>query len=644
MGVVATTPQGCSLLQPLWRRSQVSLWIPSEISSQFPLAPTETGTLSEFLTRLWPQAQSLVFSLALGAVVRIIVPLLEHKLCDPGVVVVDPLGKFVVSLCGGHSGGADQLTVLLARLLGATPVLTGAAQTHGLVIDQLGSPFGWRRGQGEWTAVSAAAARREPIQVIQTAGSTLWREGLPGGHPLRFGPDHQALTAQVVISPAQPAPSSPNLPRVHWHPRVLWIGVGCVRGAAKSLIADCIDQLLHAHQLAPEAVAGVATLDLKADEPGLVELCQERAWPLRSFSPDQLSQVSVPHPSSVVQNAVGTPSVAEAAALQGAGVVQLRVPKQVYRAAQGSVTLAIAQADYEYSDRPGRLWLVGTGPGDPGQVTPAAQGALSLAEVIIGYDLYLELIRPLTRPGQILLAWPITQERQRAEQAISLARRGLTVAVVSSGDCGVYGMAGLVLELLQAQGWDGTTPQVEVFPGISALQAVASRLGAPLMQDFCAISLSDLLVPWEVIEGRLQAAAQGDFVTVIYNPRSERRQAPLARAQRIFLDHRPPETPAAIVRCAYRDQEQVIITSLAELLDHPVDMLTTVLIGNRRTRVHQGWMITPRGYLDQKFMHHPGHQAQDNRSNQSRHESLHSKSEAKTANDPNRQGIDHKQE
>ncbi|MDX2099531.1 MAG: precorrin-3B C(17)-methyltransferase, partial [Leptolyngbyaceae cyanobacterium bins.59] len=212
-------------------------------------------------------------------------------------------------------------------------------------------------------------------------------------------------------------------------------------------------------------------------------------------------------------------------------------------------------------------------------------------------SLYVDLVRSLLRPAQIVEALPITQERQRAHRAIELAQWGLAVAVISSGDCGIYGMAGLVLEELRAIGWDGKAPSVQAFPGITALQAAAARVGAPLMHDFCAISLSDLLTPWEVIEKRLTAAAHADFVTALYNPRSQTRLEQMGRARSIFLQWRNPETPVAIVRSAYRPDEQVTLTTLGQLPEESVDMLTIVLIGNQSTRLYEDWMITPRGYL-----------------------------------------------
>jgi cobalt-precorrin 5A hydrolase/precorrin-3B C17-methyltransferase len=410
-----------------------------------------------------------------------------------------------------------------------------------------------------------------------------------------------------VIAASKPS-SAIALEQVYWHPRVLWVGIGCERGTAQSLIAEAVQQTMLQHDLAMEAIAGVATLDLKEDEPGLLEFCKINNLPLTCFSAAELQKITVPNPSPVVDAAVGTPSVAEAAALAAAQQVGiellpqppvLQVPKQVFRKVgePGAVTVAIAQAELEWTGRTGQLYLIGSGPGALEQMTPAALVAATQADIVIGYSLYLELLQSRFRPGQIIEPSPITQERQRAQRAIALAKWGLTVAVVSSGDAGIYGMAGLVLEELQAQGWDGKTPAVQIFPGVSALQAAASRVGTPLMHDFCAISLSDHLTPWEVIEKRLEAAAQADFVTAFYNPRSQVRVEQILKAQQIFLKYRNPHTPVALVRAAYRPDEEIQLTTLEKLNDAAIDMLTTVLIGNATTRVFQDWMITPRGYL-----------------------------------------------
>jgi cobalt-precorrin 5A hydrolase/precorrin-3B C17-methyltransferase len=509
--------------------------------------------------------------------------------------------------------------------LNATPILTGASISMGLpAVDLLGVPFGWHRGNGDWTGVAAAISRGENVEVIQEVGATLWQNSLPEGHPFYFGfPEFKAgeetrenqevkpspiTSARIWISFTQRkfSPES-SLPKVQWHPRVLWVGIGCERGTSRELIESAIQQVCRNYHLAVGAIAGIATIDLKADEIGLMELCQGQNWPLKTFSADILSTISVPNPSNIVAAEVGTPSVAEAAAICAATSPEvltanstntLLVPKQILRleGQPGAVTVAIALAEKESTGRTGKLLLIGTGPGSLDQMTPAAQSAIAVADAVIGYTLYMELIAPLFRPGQIIEALPITQERQRAERAIDLANWGLTVAVISSGDCGIYGMAGLVLEELRLRGWDGKIPGVQVFPGITALQAAASRVGAPLMHDFCAISLSDLLTPWEVIEKRLNAAAMADFVIALYNPRSQNRREQLVQAHRIFRQYRDGNTPVAIARSVYRENEEITVSTLDKLLDLPIDMLTVVIIGNQSTRNHENWMITPRGY------------------------------------------------
>ena len=246
----------------------------------------------------------------------------------------------------------------------------------------------------------------------------------------------------------------------------------------------------------------------------------------------------------------------------------------------------------------GKIHLIGLGPGDRALLTPAAVDALERCDVVVGYDGYIEQVRDLVE-GKQVFSMPLGKEMERAAKAAELADAGKTVAVISSGDIGVYGMAGPVFEHLAAKGWDGEHPQVEVVPAVSAAQAAASVLGAPLMQDFCAISLSDLMTPWETIRKRLEAAAYGDFVIALYNPRSMRRHKQIVEARDIVLGHRSEETPVGIVRNACRPDEHATLTTLGELEEHfeSVDMFTTLIIGNSTTYIHCGRMVTPRGYV-----------------------------------------------
>ncbi|PZD96135.1 precorrin-3B C(17)-methyltransferase [Paenibacillus sambharensis] len=244
----------------------------------------------------------------------------------------------------------------------------------------------------------------------------------------------------------------------------------------------------------------------------------------------------------------------------------------------------------------GKLLIVGFGPGSFEHITKRARDAITESDVIIGYNTYVDLISGLLTDQQ-LVRTGMTEEVSRAQEAVRQAEEGKKVAVISSGDAGVYGMAGLVYEVLVQKGWDAKSGvEVEVIPGISAIQSTASLLGAPVMHDACTISLSDHLTPWAVIEKRIQAAAEADFVIALYNPRSGRRTRQIVEAQAILLKHRSPDTPVGIVKSAYRDREHVVVTTLAHMLDFEIGMLTTVIIGNSTTFLYDGLMITPRGY------------------------------------------------
>jgi precorrin-3B C17-methyltransferase len=245
----------------------------------------------------------------------------------------------------------------------------------------------------------------------------------------------------------------------------------------------------------------------------------------------------------------------------------------------------------------GKLYLVGLGPGARQHLTPAALAAIGECDVVVGYRPYVEQVRDLL-DGKEMVAMELTQEMERAARAVELAAAGRRVAVVSSGDIGVYGMAGPVFKVLVDRGWDGENPRLEVIPGVSAMQAAAALLGSPLMQDFCAISLSDLMTPWDTIRLRLEAAAQGDFVVALYNPRSQKRDWQILEARRILLEHRSGQTPVGIVREAYRPEQRITLTDLQHLEEHcqTVDMVTTVVIGNSTSYLHQGSIVTSRGY------------------------------------------------
>lgn len=246
--------------------------------------------------------------------------------------------------------------------------------------------------------------------------------------------------------------------------------------------------------------------------------------------------------------------------------------------------------------RAGRITLVGIGPGHVGHMTQRAREAIAQADVVVGYVTYIKLVADLIE-GKEVVRKGMTEELDRAVSALEAARAGRRVALISSGDAGVYGMAGPTYEVLFQAGWTPDDPvQVEIVPGASALNACAALVGAPLTHDFCAISLSDLLTPWPVIARRLDAVAMADFVVALYNPKSGRRTRQIVEAQRLFLRHRAPDTPVAIVKSAYRRRQQIEFRTLATMTETDIGMLSTVLIGNSHTMLRHGLMVTPRGY------------------------------------------------
>lgn len=240
-----------------------------------------------------------------------------------------------------------------------------------------------------------------------------------------------------------------------------------------------------------------------------------------------------------------------------------------------------------------KLYIVGIGPGNLEQMSHLAYKILQQVDVIVGYKTYIKLIEKLISEKQRVYVSGMGQERERVEKAIKFANEGYNVAVISSGDPGVYGMAGLILELIEKRNYKIAA---EIIPGITAANAAAALLGAPLMHDYAVISLSDILTPWELIEKRLERVAAADFITVLYNPKSSQRRKQIEIAQEIFLNYCSAVTPVGIVRKAGRKGEEKVITTLADMLEEKIDMLTTVIIGNSQTYITGNKIITPRGY------------------------------------------------
>ena len=532
------------------------------------------GHAADTVHSRWPQVGGFVLFLATGAVVRIVAPLLRDKGHDPAVVCVDEEGRFAVALCGGHEGGANTLARQVAAVLGASAVVTTATDVAGTVaLDCLPGLV----ATGDVAAVTTAILDHQPVSVEN-------RRNWPLPVPLLdmkgavFDPAGSRPTRYRVVVTDAVGGNEPAVVRLH--PPSLVAGVGCSTGAPAEEVSALVDAALAGAGLARGSVAEIATIDLKAAEPAISGL----GLPVRAFPPGALAEVAVPNPSDTVRRAVGTPSVAEAAALSAAGPgAELVVPKTASAHATVAVARRVGPA--------GRLSIVGLGPGSALHRTPAAERAVRNAEVVIGYRPYVEQCADLLGPGQERRASPIGGEAVRAKEALAEATAGRRVALVCSGDAGVYAMASLVLEMdVEAN------VAVEVVPGVTAALAAAAVLGAPLGHDHASVSLSDLLTPWPVIDRRLRSAAEGDFVLTLYNPRSTRRTWQLEAARSILLEHRAPSTPVGVVSQVGRPGERVTVTTLGDLDSATVDMTTVVVVGSTTTRVVGGRMVTPRGY------------------------------------------------
>jgi len=511
---------------------------------------------------------------ASGILIRAVAPLLADKTTEPPVVSVSDDGSVVVPLLGGHRG-ANRLTQHIASALKATAAVTTAGDVAlGVALDA--PPAGWR-------LVNPRDAKEAMALLLSGAGATLqgpdagaatWLQDLPQGDGLRItcgaAPVADLGSDHLQFAPVRYA-----------------LGVGCARNCPADEMACLVREALAEANLIPEALQSINTLTLKADEPAIHSLSAAFGVPVRVFDAATLEAETprLQNPSDVVFAEVGTHGVAEAAALAQVGAGELIVPKRK----TANATCAVAKSAgplIELKGRPrGRLSIVGIGPGQASWRTPEVSKLVAEAEELVGYGLYIDLLGPLA-VGKARSDFPLGGEEDRCRFALEQAGHGKNVALVCSGDAGIYAMGALVFELLDRgpdqMGVSDAARRVEVVcsPGVSALQGAAARAGAPLGHDFCAISLSDLLTPRDDILKRLRAAAD--------------------EARDILLQHRPADTPVMLASSLGRPEEEVRYRRLDALDVDEVDMLTVVLVGSSHSRLAQlgegPRMYTPRGY------------------------------------------------
>ena len=538
---------------------------------------------------------------AAGILIRATAPLIGDKQVEPPVLALAEDGSAVVPLLGGHRG-ANDLARRIGNILGVAPAITTAGDLAlGVALDA--PPAGWRlRNAHAHGAVAAALLGGSPAQITGMAEHLSPLATRPNVTCTPVVGERGAVTIHAVDPEGRPAPDR----WIAHEPVDIALGVGCARNCPPDELAGLARGALAGADVPPEAVAGIFSLDLKADEAAVLDLAQTLGVPARFFDAQTLEAETprLANPSQIVFAEVGCHGVAEAAALAASGPDgALIVEKQ--KSANATVALTRAPAPiHPLPGRPrGQVSLIGIGPGQSAWRTPEASRIIAEADELVGYGFYIDLLGPAAA-GKPRRDFPLGGEEERCRYALEAAGRGRQIALICSGDAGIYAMGALVYELMarKARGVSPAARRVEVVtaPGISALQAAAARAGAPLGHDFCAISLSDLLTPKAEIERRVHAAAEGDFVVAFYNPVSQRRRDLFTWAIRSLLRHRPPDTPVVLARALGRAEESVTIHDLARISADQVDMMTVVLVGaSQSRRVIVGGhsrVFTPRGY------------------------------------------------
>ncbi len=548
------------------------------------------------LRAVFADGRPIIAVFSVGALVRLLAPALENKQAEPPVLAVSEDGASVVPVLGGHHG-ANALARELATALDAHAAVTTAGDLRfGVALDD--PPPGW--------ALANPEAAKQVMAGLLAGGSARLEGAAPwieaSGIPLN--PDG---AARLSVTEKERVPDDGELV---YHPQVLTVGIGCERGCDAEQLIGLVNETLDDAGLARGSVALVASIDVKADEAAVHAVAGALGVPARFFSADTLESETprLATPSDIVFAEVGCHGVAEGAALAAAGADgDLIVAKRKSERATCAVARAPAPVDASAVGRArGRLAVVGIGPGADSWRSPEATALVDQSTDLVGYGLYIDLLGDLA-DGKTRHDFPLGGEEDRVRHALELAGQGRDVALVCSGDAGIYAMAALVYELLDRPANEGGVSEAAwrtetvVAPGISALQAAAARAGAPLGHDFCTISLSDLLTPWPVIERRIKAAAEGDFVIAFYNPVSKRRRTQLASARDILMKHRPSDTPVILATNLGRDGEACRVVRLSELDVDDVDMLTVVVVGSSETRVLERGdgtlsVYTPRGY------------------------------------------------
>ena len=582
------------------------------------------GCCKEWTAEHFRKGNVLVYIGACGIAVRAIAPHIGSKDTDPAVIVIDEKGENVIPILAGHLGGANEWARKIAECTKGKAVLTTATDVNGVFAVDLfakdnGLLIGDLKKAGRFTA-SLLEEGKAGVVIPRKYADLIRLEGeIPGELKAYDLPDEELAGLQgtnvALITPDAELSTSPDAP-LRLIPRCVILGMGCRKGKSYEELRDFAEETLRELGLGREAVCAIASIDVKKEEPGLVSLAADLGVPLQTFSAEELEKSELENwtfaESDRVREHVGTGNVCERAAAAAGAEKILRG-----KTAKDGMTICVGMRPVELwwqpedssrrNDPKGHLFVVGIGPGNPEGMTGQAAAALESSDTIIGYSVYNDLVKPYY-PDKRYLTTPMTGEEARCRMAIEEARAGHTVALICSCDPGVYGMAGLVLELAGNEKEDGRSCgtdidlgfDIEIISGVTAALSGAALLGAPLVHDFAVISLSDRLTPWEKIEKRLRAAAEADLCIVLYNPSSRGRKEHLHRAAQILAEQVPQNRVCGIADRIGREGEKTRVMTLGELAEAETDMFSTVFVGNSSTKRLGNRMVTPRGYRSEK--------------------------------------------
>jgi len=540
----------------------------------------------ETLRHLFAEGRPIIGICAAGILIRTLAPLLSDKRAEPPVLAIAEDGSAVVPLLGGLNG-ANDLARQIAVALNISPAITTTGDLR-FRAPLLSPPNGYRLANSDDQAKTFLADLLAGASV-KIDGSAPWlsQSQLPTQ-------EQATLTIQVTEYAV-----APTVDRLVYHPATIAIALGHLGEADPSQFIASLRQQLAAADLALASIAGVFAAVAEANHPVIQAIAHTFHIPARFFTPTQLETALASHP--VLEDRHSAEAIAWAA-VSVTGTL-LESPHSVESLdRQVAIAIAARPLDPDAIGQPqGKLAIIGTGPGGDLWMSSEVKQILKSATDLVGYSTYLNLIGAWSQ-GKQRHESDNREELARARMALDLATEGRSVVIVSSGDPGIYAMASAVFEVIDREAnpaWNSIALQVA--PGISAMQAAAAAIGAPLGHDFCTISLSDILKPWSVIAQRIEAAAAADFAIAFYNPVSKQRTWQLAEAQQILLKWRSPQTPVVLARNLGRPGQAVQVISLDQLTPAQADMRTVILIGSSQTRtVDRGggdvWVYTPRNY------------------------------------------------